>query len=374
MMASLYVHLPFCARKCRYCDFESYAGRTDRADEYIDRVLTEADICRREYGAFRVPTAYFGGGTPSILTSAQLERLICGLFERFAPENDAEITMEANPGTVDADKLHTLRRCGVNRISFGVQAAQDGILRTLGRIHTFEEACRASALARDAGFDNLNLDMMFALPGQTEDDLTQTAEAFAALKPEHISCYSLILEPGTELEKWVSEGKAELPDEDEACEMQRLATRILTQKGYERYEISNFAARGRECRHNLVYWQGGDYLGLGCAAHSFMQGERFANPGWEAYMGGSRAVDRERVDTTGRMEETLMLETRLIKGMDLSAFERNFGRENAEKVRERARKLTGLVQVEDGFLWVTEEGLLLHNRIVLELVEAAENG
>lgn len=371
MTASVYVHLPFCVRKCRYCDFESYAGRLNDASAYVSQVLAEADALRAREGSFFAPTVYFGGGTPTILPDPLLERLVAGILERVSPGPGAEISMEANPGTVTPEKLRMLKYCGVNRLSFGVQATQDRILAELGRIHTYDDAVRAVEMARDAGFDNLNLDMMFALPGQTAEDLTETAKRFARLGAEHISCYSLILEPGTELERMVGAGEMSVPDEDEACELQELAVDLLEGLGYRRYEISNFARPGRECRHNIVYWQGGEYVGFGCAAHSYLRGKRFCNPGFDEYMQGKRKTDVCPVDLQGRMEEALMLRTRMIRGLDLNAFAREFGAEPASRVRTKAKQLRGLISEENGFLRITRRGYMVHNRLVLELVEAA---
>ena len=371
MLCSLYIHLPFCVRKCDYCDFESYPGKLGEADGYIDRVLTEAKAQAEVYGHFGVPTVYLGGGTPSLLSAGQLKRLLGGVFDLFPPEKDAEISMEMNPGTVTEEKLAAAARMGVNRVSLGVQSASDRLLKSIGRIHDFEEAKKAVSMVRDAGIDNLNLDMMFALPRQTEEDISSTIDAFHALRPAHISCYELILEEGTPLTRRVEAGEEAVPGEDETAKMQFMAIGRLSSLGYRRYEISNYALPGKECRHNLVYWTGGNYLGLGCAAHSFMEGERFDNPCYARYMGGEYALDREKVDTDGLIEETILLETRLTRGIDLNRFETRFGKDKLDALIRAAKALPAeYVRLQDGFLSFTDAGLLVHNALVLRLAEA----
>ena len=370
MVSSLYIHVPFCVRKCDYCDFESYAGRLAEADGYIDRVLTEAEAQARVYGHFGVPTVYLGGGTPSLLSAEQLKCLLGGLFDLFPPERDAEISMEMNPGTVTEEKLAAAVSMGVNRVSLGVQSASDRLLKSIGRIHDFAAARDAVSLVREAGIENINLDMMFALPGQTETDIAETIGAFFVLHPSHISCYELILEEGTPLTKRIAAGEETVPDEDETARAQLMAIEKLAALGYHRYEISNYALPGKECRHNLVYWTGGNYLGLGCAAHSFMEGERFRDPDYARYMGGEYAIDKETVDRSGLIEECLLLETRLTRGIDLSRFENRFGASAKDVLLRAAKSLPAqYVREQNGFLAFTDEGLLVHNALVLHISE-----
>lgn len=371
MVSSIYIHIPFCVRKCDYCDFESYAGRLHEADAYIDRVLAEAKAQAEVYGHFGVPTVYLGGGTPSLLSAEQLKRLLGGVFSLFAPEKGAEISMEMNPGTVSRDKLAAAVSMGVNRVSLGVQSANDGLLKSISRIHDFDGAKEAVSLVREAGITNCNFDMMFALPRQTEEDILRTADAFHALRPTHISCYELILEDGTPLTRRVEAGEETVPDEDEVTRMQLLMIDKLASFGYHRYEISNYALPGRECRHNLVYWTGGNYLGLGCAAHSFMEGERFHNPDWDRYMNGEYALERETVSREGLIEECIMLETRLTRGIDLNRFEARFGKNARSALEQAAAKLPEqYVNPVTDCLSFTNEGLLIQNALVLCLVEA----
>ena len=369
-MISLYVHLPFCLKKCEYCDFESHPGRLMELDAYIDRVLGEARLSRAEYGNETLYSAYFGGGTPSLMSPEQLKRLAGGLFEIFPPEENAEITLEANPGAVSEALLRQAIASGVNRLSLGLQAAQDRLLKLLGRVHTAREAAEAVDMARSSGFQNISLDTMLALPSQTADELTRTLEYAARLGAEHISCYSLILEEGTPLYNRVRRGELTLPDEEEARFMQLSAADTLESLGYHRYEISNYAKLGRESRHNLVYWTGGEYLGLGAAAHSYMRGERFLNPNLDRYMAGQRHLERESVDAAGRLEEPLLLETRLTRGIDLNKFERAYGSEAKQKLLRRARPYAQYIVVSNDFLRFNAEGLMVHSALVAELASA----
>ncbi len=369
MSFSLYVHLPFCARKCAYCDFESYAGRLDQVDVYIDRVLSEAQVCSAQYGAEPLKSAYFGGGTPSLLSAEQLKRLSDALLTLFPPEKDAEITVEANPGTLKPDLLKAARDAGINRLSLGVQAKQDRLLKILGRIHSFEEAAQAVELAFAAGFHNISCDVMFALPKQTDEELLETLESVCRFGIQHISCYSLILEEGAPLKKRVLSGELPLPDEETCRRMQLKVVDSLEARGFLRYEISNFALPGFESQHNMVYWTGGEYLGLGCSAHSYMRGERFCNPSFEEYMRGSMHTEGSFITPEERLEEAVLLQTRLTRGIDLNQIARAFGRKTVEKLCENAGKYPDLTEVQPSCLRLTREGLMVQNALVLELLD-----
>ena len=373
---AVYIHVPFCARKCAYCDFESYAGRMDRADEYVARVREEMQKAKAEYGLLGVPSVYIGGGTPSLLNIRQLSSLFRGIEENFSLKSDAEISMEANPGTVTRETLREIRRAGVNRLSFGAQAFQNGLLQTLGRIHRWKDVENAAEWAQDAGISNYNIDLMYALPGQSAEDFEETLENTLRLVPKHISCYSLILEAGTPLAARAERGEISVPDDDAAIGMQRLAQRMTGARGFERYEISNYALPGFECRHNVAYWTRKDYLGLGCAAHSFVNGERFSNPSFDVYMRGEGRENAEFVSREGAMEETVMLETRMTRGLSLAEFQSGFGKESADALLDGAKSLArlGLARVENGFLFLTDEGLDVQNAAVLTLVSALNRG
>ena len=370
---SLYIHIPLCVKKCAYCDFASFSGRMAQRERYVQAVCREIRAQAAFFGPRRVGTVFLGGGTPTLLTGAQVQEILDTVRACFELLGDAEITMEANPGTLTVEKLKSCRAAGVNRLSLGAQAMDDRLLRGLGRIHAVEDVTAAVEMARHAGFDNLNLDLMYALPGQSMDDWMRTLDAAVELAPEHLSAYSLIVEEGTPLADRVARGMLTVPDDEAAVDMQRMAVDRLAEAGFARYEISNFAQLGRECRHNIVYWQRGDYLGVGCAAHSLMDGERFENPrGLEEYLSGARRMNAVRLTREDAMEETLMLSTRMCRGMDLNAYRREFG-EDFRTGRERklaALARMGLLVCEDGFLRLTQRGMEVQNALVVELLDA----
>lgn len=368
----IYVHVPFCRRKCVYCDFASFAGCEDRADAYFEALGQEIDSRAEALRAREVRSVFFGGGTPSLVDAGHIEGVMARLARhaRFAP--DCEVTIEANPGTVDAQKLDIYRRCGVNRISFGVQSFDAGLLETLGRIHSPDEAREAVRLARAAGFDNISIDLMYALPGQSMAQWQATLAEAVALPVTHISAYSLIVEPGTEMARRVEAGEVVPADDDAVNEQQRMANVLLAQGGFERYEISNYARGGLYSRHNMRYWTGGDYLGLGSAAHSLMEGERFENPAsLTAYLSGQRGIERTRLTAEDMRTEALMLETRTTRGLDLNRWRARFGEDfEATHARKLARlSAYGLIEIEGGFLRLTEPGLELQDSVVLELTD-----
>lgn len=370
---ALYVHIPFCAAKCAYCDFASYPNRQDAWRDYLDAVIRELADWRSALEARELATVFIGGGTPSLLPVGEIARLLDGVRRCVPIRGDAEITMEANPGTLTPEKLCSCRDAGVNRLSLGAQAMDDRLLRSLGRIHTAKDVTIAVDMARRAGFDNLSLDLMYALPGQTMEDWQGTLDAATALSPEHLSAYNLIVEEGTPLAENVARGALTVPDDDMAVDMQRMAVDRLAAAGYARYEISNFARHGRECRHNIVYWQRGDYLGVGCAAHSLMDGVRFENPrGLDEYLGGTRRLNPVRLSREDAMEETLMLSTRMCRGMDLAAYRRAFGVDFAQGREDALRSLEslGLLTWRDGFLRLTGRGMEVQNAVVVELLDA----
>lgn len=368
----LYLHIPFCASKCVYCDFASYPHRETAWEPYLCALCGEMASWRERMEGHEVISVFLGGGTPSLLSEAQIARLLQSAASQFRISPDAEITMEANPGTLTLPKLRACRAAGVNRLSFGVQAMDDRLLRRLGRIHTVREAVDAVEMARAAGFDNVSLDLMYALPGQSRADWRSTLRDAVALEPEHISAYSLIVEEGTPLARQVARGEAELPDEDAAVDMHREAVHFLSEAGYERYEISNYARPGRACRHNIIYWERGEYLGLGCAAHSLVGETRFENPrDLDRYLAGERQLNVEHIDRQEAMEETLMLATRMCRGMNLADYRRQFGEDFLRmrmRTLERLRKM-GLVEWSADSLWLTERGLELQNAVVVELLE-----
>lgn len=369
---AIYIHVPFCARKCAYCDFASFAGREDAWENYFDALGGEMDAWADRLRAYEARSVFFGGGTPSLVPATYIEGALDHLRGLLPFAADCEITLEANPGTLTAQKLEAYRRAGVNRLSIGVQSFDEGLLRNLGRIHTPEQAEEAVRMTTEAGFDNLSIDLMYALPGQSMAQWSDTLARAVSLPIKHISAYSLIVEPGTEMERRVESGAAILPDDDLVNEMQRMAVQRLAEHGLARYEISNFAVPGFESRHNLTYWQDGDYLGLGSAAHSLVENERFSNPPELArYLAGERMCERTERSLRDRREEMLMLSTRTVQGMNLARWQAEFGEDFAETHARQLRKLEnyGLIEIEGGFLRLTPVGLELQDSVVLELMD-----
>ena len=385
MMLSLYIHFPFCKRKCFYCDFCSSPASEDIVEAYCLAVTQEARRWAKQFANAQVDTVYLGGGTPSLVPAAIMAQTLDAVRACFHLTPDAEFTAEANPGALDARWLEAAMRRGLNRLSLGVQAAQDGLLRSLGRIHTFSQAQEAVGLARACGIANLNADVMFGLPGQRLKDYRETLERVTDLGVEHLSAYGLILEEGTPLERMVRAGERTLPDPDETDDMYQQGVELLSAAGYERYEISNFAKPGFACRHNLGYWQGKAYLGLGAAAHSHWPGpqgpvRRENAPDVDAYIralrSGAAAPGAETVvGPEEAMFETLMLGLRTAQGVSERDFEARHGvalrRRYGEALEGPARDGLGRFEgpMQEGRFALTERGLALQNLVLLRLMD-----
>mgnify|MGYP005985867133 FL=1 len=326
----LYLHMPFCVRKCAYCDFLSFPTDQETQNLYTRRLREDIDAMGKKYGDIPVDTIFIGGGTPSVPDSALIVGIMEHVRKAFHVAEGAEISMEANPGTVTREKLTDYRRAGINRLSFGLQSANDRELKLLGRIHTWAEFLESFHLARECGFTNINIDLMSALPGQTRESWKDTLKRVTDLNPEHISAYSLIIEDGTPFgEKYGSEeGRKLLPDEDSEREMYYETKRFLRDCGYERYEISNYAKPGRACRHNIGYWTGLPYLGLGLGASSYMDGCRFAvNSDMKQYLEEKPGMftDVEKLTKKDMEEEFFYVGLRMTAGVSLPEFARRFG-------------------------------------------------
>jgi len=372
----LYLHIPFCVKKCAYCDFLSFPSGQEIQRQYAKRLMEDIGCMGKEYGDIPVDTIFIGGGTPSVLESRLIVDLMEHVNRAFQISDGAEISMEANPGTVTREKLKEYRRAGINRISFGLQSANDRELKLLGRIHTWAEFLESFALARECGFTNLNIDLMSALPGQTCESWKDTLKRVTDLEPEHISAYSLIIEEGTPFgEKYGSEeGRKLLPDEDSEREMYHETKRFLRECGYERYEISNYAKPGRECRHNIGYWTGVPYLGLGLGASSYMNGSRFAvSSDMQQYLEEKPGTftDVEKLTKKDMEEEFFYVGLRMTAGVSLSEFERRFGMSAEEVypglmetfVEEKAAEFRG-----DRFV-LTDYGLDVSNYIMAQFLQ-----
>ena len=372
----LYLHMPFCVRKCAYCDFLSFPSGAETQRMYAKRLMEDIDVMGKRYGEIPVETIFIGGGTPSVPDSGLIVEIMEHVRHAFHVADGAEISMEANPGTVTREKLTDYRKAGINRLSFGLQSANDRELKLLGRIHTWAEFLESFTLARECGFANLNIDLMSALPGQTCESWKETLSRVTDLDPEHISAYSLIIEEGTPFgERYGSEeGRKLLPDEDSEREMYHETKRFLKDCGYERYEISNYAKPGRECRHNIGYWTGVPYLGLGLGASSYLDGCRFTvNPDMKQYLEEKPGMfaDIEKLTKNDMEEEFFYVGLRMTAGVSLSEFERRFGISAKEVypglmetfVKEKAARFEG-----DRFV-LTDYGLDVSNYIMAQFLQ-----
>jgi oxygen-independent coproporphyrinogen-3 oxidase len=378
---SLYLHIPFCHTRCHYCDFNTYAGILPLREPYVRALLNEIELAGREARYAdgqprRARTIFFGGGTPSLLTVSQITRLLEACRAAFAIDEDAEITMEANPGTLDAEQLASVREAGINRLSMGAQSFDAELLKTLGRIHTPTEITQAVQFARAAGFSSMNLDFMFGLPGQTMQHWKETLTEALALHPEHLSLYSLIVEEGTPFFSWVNEGRITPGDEDLCADMYEYADELLRAAGYVNYEISNWALPGYHSRHNLTYWQNLPYIGMGAGAHSFFGGDRYSDERDPAtYIKRLRAreipvVEREAIGRAAEMSETAFLGLRTAMGLHLPTFADRFGVSFASFAGTRLDDVTaaGLLDHEDDWLRLSQRGRLLGNEVFMRLL------
>ncbi|WP_094602909.1 Heme chaperone HemW [Sporomusa silvacetica DSM 10669] len=365
----LYVHIPFCRKKCLYCDFSSYALAEHLFDAYTTALCQQiADqggmLCKPP-----VDTVYIGGGTPSVLPVPLLDKVLTSLTMNFTIQPGAEISMEANPGTVTKEQLIAIKAMGINRLSFGVQSFNDKLLACLGRIHRTPDSLAAIESAYNVGFTNISIDLMYGLPGQTSDGFAQELEQAVALNTSHISVYGLKLEAGTPLATAYDQGVLVLPDEIEEESMYDRMTDFLPNHGLMRYEISNFARPGSECRHNLKYWQYQPYLGLGCAAHSFLQGERTSQvTGIEDYIeaiatGSSSVAMKEQLTKNESMAEYIFLALRTVEGMGVAAFNQYFATDFFSQFGEVWNNLNrqGLVATDTKQIWLTERGMKFGN-------------
>ena len=367
----LYIHIPFCRRKCLYCDFCSFPGVSQNAqDRYVERLCGELIQKAPLAAEHVVDTVYFGGGTPTLLSPAHFERLLNVIRTNYRLSEDMEMTVECNPATVDEDKLRALRSLGIQRLSIGAQSANDRELQALGRIHSWEQTKQTYACARRAGFDNVSLDVMFGIPHQTIDSFAQTLDEMLALSPEHISAYSLIIEPDT---PFFEAGPAlPVPDEDTVCDMSAMLLDRLRRAGYERYEISNFAKDGKRSRHNLHYWNMDDYLGFGPAAHSLMGAVRTGHGrDLEAYLAGQDITEPEEIlDEATARDEYVMLRLRLADGVDKKVFFARFGVHFDDVYRKKTARFVaaGLLVDTPERIFFTDEGFDVSNAVLSEML------
>ena len=359
----LYLHIPFCVKKCNYCDFLSAPAGEETRAAYVDALLEEIRGFD-EPEDYEVVTVFFGGGTPSILPGQAIFRIMEALREKFSFRKGAEITLEANPGTVDKEKLSFYKKAGINRLSFGLQSADAEELKKLGRIHTWEKFLESFQLAREAGFSNINVDLMSALPGQTVDSWRKTLEKVLELKPEHISAYSLIIEEGTPFYEKYEDHPELLPPEEEERQMYHDTKKILHEHGYERYEISNYARAGYACRHNLGYWERREYKGFGLGSASLLENRRYTNTcELKQYLQGRIRGTEEELSEQDIREETFFLGLRKMEGIDPGPYRAHY-----EKLLEKLQ-MQQLLGEKNGRISLTEYGIDISNYVLAQFLE-----
>ncbi|WP_394920224.1 radical SAM family heme chaperone HemW [uncultured Robinsoniella sp.] len=377
----IYIHIPFCIRKCAYCDFLSFASEENTRKGYIQSLIAEIrqweDVER-----WHITSIFIGGGTPSVLKKEETAGILEAVYNKFQVDDDAEITTEANPGTLTKDKLYAYREQGINRLSLGLQSVHDQELKLLGRIHTYEDFLKGFHMAREAGFSNINVDLMSALPGQTVDSWRESLTKILRLKAEHVSAYSLIIEEGTLFyEKYAEDARLRdlgedcriLPTEEDERSMYYETRRLTGEYGLEQYEISNYAKPGYECRHNQAYWLRQDYLGFGLGASSLIDNVRFCNTAdLKLYSRGIfKKEEREVLSVQEQMEETMFLGLRMKDGVSMEAFEKVFHTPFSAVYGKTVLDLKneGLVQTEDERLFLTEKGFDLSNYTLAQFLQ-----
>jgi len=373
----LYIHIPYCIHKCGYCDFNSHPIKQDEMNHYIDALVAEMKHYAKTYSNTNIiRTIFLGGGTPTTLTVYQLERILKECVSEFTVASDAEITIEANPATIDIEQLKSIRQTGYNRISIGVQSFDKAELKLLDRAHGPEEIHSTVDRARKAGFDNLSLDLMFAVPNQSLSSWESNLNKALEKNPEHLSTYNLTIEQGTAFSKLQSNGKLIMPDDDHQLELYKRTIERLTKKGFHHYEISNFARRGKECKHNITYWENKNTLGLGAGASSYMNGTRFKNINLPAHY--IRQVKEKKIavehsetlEPRQAMGETIMLGLRLLQGISIHQFEKRFQISFINLFRNiiSALKEKELVIIEKDYLRLSQKGLFWADSVILEFI------
>ncbi len=367
--SEIYIHIPFCVRKCLYCDFTSFPADDDIREKYVDALTQELYFIANEKCHTAISAVFIGGGTPSVLPGDKIQKIMECVRSNFDLCDDAEITIECNPGTLSEDKVRAYKQSGINRISLGLQSSNDEELKKLGRIHTYDDFLKSRELVKNAGFTNINVDLMNDIPGQRIKSWEQTLRNVSDLEPSHISAYSLIVEDDTPFGEMKKNGELEIPDEDTDRMMYHMTSGILSEYGYERYEISNYAKKGYECRHNTGYWTGVPYYGAGIDASSYYDNCRFVNSddilGYiKDPLNGHFLI--EKLKKNDLMSEYMILGLRMIKGVSYSCFEERFS-ESLDKIYEEriAKNIAdGLLKRDDDRLFLTERGLDLANVVM----------
>lgn len=369
---SLYIHIPFCKQRCFYCDFPTFAGKERFREEYIEALVKEIE---EKCSNYLIKTIFIGGGTPSYLEERELKKLLIKVSKLNLSEN-LEYSIECNPGTINEEKLKIMKNYGVNRISFGLQSCDDELLKKIGRIHTFEEFLDNYHLARKIGFNNINIDLMYGLPNLSIENWKNTLEKICDLKPEHISAYSLIIEEGTAFYSLYNKNKLNLPSEDDERIMDKLTKDILKERGYHQYEISNFSLNEKECEHNKVYWSLNEYIGVGSASSSYINGTRMVNESdINEYIkkinnNENIIVEEHKNSINDEIEEFIFMGLRMICGIDLKIFNKKFNKDIRsiyDKVIEKNIK-DGLLILEEDKMFLTLKGLELSNYVMSDFI------
>ena len=368
-MAGIYVHIPFCKSKCRYCDFASFPDKITFAESYMACVYREMSMRKEELKDYTFNTLYIGGGTPSVVDESYIAMLVAAAKKNFNLTKDAEITIEINPGTISAGKIDMYSKCGINRYSVGLQTAIDSQLKEIGRIHTLNEFVTCAKLLKGKNF---SVDVMIGLKNQTIDDILKTIEVAAAFGASHVSMYALTPEDGTPI--YTDYLNGELPDSDEVAEMYAAGVKKLKELGFERYEVSNFAKKGRESRHNMNYWQRGEYIGFGVAASSCINNIRFTNTFdldeyFKCILSNHLAViDRDEVDKEGQKEEFIMLVLRTSKGLNLQEYTRLFASDFKQEFAPAISKMQDYIEFSENYFRIKPEYLFVQNTIIIEFL------
>ncbi|MPM76588.1 Oxygen-independent coproporphyrinogen-III oxidase-like protein YqeR [bioreactor metagenome] len=376
-MLGLYIHIPFCISKCKYCDFNSYKLDLDEKRKYLNAIEKEMKFYKEEIRGKEIDTIFIGGGTPSILNKNEIKFLFNNIKSNFKIKNDAEITMECNPGTLTLDKLNTMKECGVNRLSIGLQAVQNKHLEYIGRIHTYEEFQKNYYQAKEVGFENINIDLMYALPNQSKKDWMESLEKVVKLNPTHISAYSLILEENTELFNMYEKNEFKLLDEDTDIEMYEYTIKYLKSHGYNQYEISNYAKEGFECKHNILYWKCKNYVGLGASASGFLNEIRYNNfCELDKYEGiihsGKKPIEwKEKLSIKDKIEESIFLGLRMNEGIEFKHFHEKYNVNFREVYKNEINKLEKmkLIEISNKGMKLTQKGREISNSIFVEFIK-----
>lgn len=373
----IYIHIPFCKRKCAYCDFVSFSNKQNLVNEYVETLKKEINKCKINKEEYLVDTIYFGGGTPSYIDSKYIIDILEVIRNRFNVSKDAEITIEVNPGTASEEKLNDYYKSGINRLSIGLQSADDKLLKTIGRVHSFSDFLETYSIAKKVGFTNINVDLMIGLPTQNLNDVKISIEKIVELSPKHISVYSLIVEEGTPIEEKISKKELFLPSETLERKMYWTVKEELEKNGYIHYEISNFAKQGYESKHNTACWNQEEYIGFGLAAHSYINNIRYSNTeDIEEYIRCIKCDEydyktiHEVQDKEDKMKEYMLLALRKIEGVRISEFKKRFVDNPIYLYREELNKLVTqeLIEIEEDNIKLTKKGIDLANLVWEEFV------